>query len=287
MQDQAHEAQQEGTAPAHALVRELCREIDPEVQVTLKEVLDIVLAWGGHERHVTVPADRLATLIHDARPLRLDIEEAVQDLRRRGAVPPAEAAGELSDREALDRTIELARHIVGLLEPEAEAAFEEYRWHGELTLDIAVRLHGQEQHLEVSASRARIILPDYEWELRRNDIEDEVLYHDLEELVHDLHRAQGRGPVGDRADREALQRTKELVRHLVAELEPQAAVSFQEYAWHGDLMLDVNVALHGHAHAYQVTADRARLFLRDHTMLHHDLEGIVADLRREAATSRH
>src|SRR5262249_13184316 len=145
---------------------------------------------GGHERHVLVPADRLATLTQDLAPLKLDIEAAVEDLRRRGPVAPGETPAEMSDREALDGTKELARHIVSLLEPEATVPLEEYRWHGELTLDITVALHGEEQHLEVSASRARIILPDYEWEVRRNDLEDELLYHDLEELVHDLHRAR-------------------------------------------------------------------------------------------------
>jgi hypothetical protein len=281
MQDQSHEVPQEDIERARALVMELCREVAPDVQVTVRESLDIVLAWGGRERHVEVPYERLAALAQDPQPLRLDLEEAVQDLRRRGATTPAETSADLSDREALDRTKDLARHIVALLEPEATVAFEEYRWHGELTLDITVSLHGHEQHLEIGASRARIILPDYEWELRRNDLEDELLYHELEEIVRDLHRAQraGQTPATGGPDREVLQRTMELARQMVAELDPEARVSFEQYSWHGELVLDINVSRHGHEHHYQLTADRARLALRDHELLHHDLEGIIADLR--------
>ncbi len=69
----------------------------------------------------------------------------------------------------------------------------------------------------------------------------------------------------------------------MAELEPAAQVHFDEYHWHGALTLDVRVTLHGHDHHYEVTAERARLFLRDPAMLHHDLEGVLAGLRREAA----
>ncbi|MFN8558414.1 MAG: hypothetical protein U0531_14075 [Dehalococcoidia bacterium] len=81
--------------------------------------------------------------------------------------------------------------------------------------------------------------------------------------------------------REVFARTRELARHIAAELDPEVRVSFDEYMWHGtptmDIVLDRDGG--GHAHHYEITAGRAAITLRDHDILHHDLAGIVADLR--------
>lgn len=170
-------------------IEEVCRSVAPEAQVTVQVVVDIGLAWQGHERHISLRGDEAADLRADTDPLRRRVAAVMSEIRTLTPVASVDEAARLTDQEALDRTIELARHMIGLLEPEATTSFEVYEWHGEPTLDITVALHGRQQHLEVSASRAHIILPDYEWELSRNDIEDEVLYHDLEELIHDLRHA--------------------------------------------------------------------------------------------------
>lgn len=205
MQERAAEQRQESAASLYAGLIELCRQIDPAVEVAIRETVDVILTWGGEERHIEVAADRVDALRTNPEILRHDVEVAIQELRQRvhptdAALDPREirapdhAGPELlaptpreRDREAVERVKELARHLVRQLEPAATITFEEYEWHGELTLDICVRLHGHEQHLEIGASRARIILPDYEWKLRLDDLEDELLYHELEEVIHDLH----------------------------------------------------------------------------------------------------
>jgi hypothetical protein len=205
MQERVSTERPNGVASLYAGLVELCRQIDPEVEVTIRETVDVILAWGGEERHIEVAAERVDALRANPEILRQEVEAAVRELRQQvhptdAALDPREirmpdhAGPELleptpreRDREAVERVKELARHIVRQIEPAATITFEEYEWHGELTLDICVHLHGHEQHLEIGASRARIILPDYEWKLRLNDLEDELLYHELEEVVHDLH----------------------------------------------------------------------------------------------------
>ncbi|MER3420628.1 MAG: hypothetical protein C4290_08970 [Chloroflexota bacterium] len=205
MQEQAAGERQETVASLYSRLVELCRQIDPEVEVTIRETVDVILSWGGEERHIEVAAERVDALRANPEILRQEVEAAVRELHQQvhptdAALDPREirmpdhAGPELlaptpreRDREAIERVKELARHIVRRLEPEATITFEEYEWHGELTLDICVHLHGHEQHLEIGASRAHIILPDYEWKLRLNDLEDELLYHELEEVIHDLH----------------------------------------------------------------------------------------------------
>jgi hypothetical protein len=206
----SHQAEHEVIERSRAVALEVCRELDPDVRVTVNEALDICLSWGGHERHIELTADRLATLPRVREYLEREIKAAVNTLHRQTPVPdnaqaapprsgegasptatgasPVQQSMSPADREVLDRTMELARHIVGEIDPTAGVSFEEYVWHGDPTLDITVTLHGRQQHLEVTASRARIILPDYEWELRQHNLEDELLYHELEEVVHDLHR---------------------------------------------------------------------------------------------------
>ncbi len=205
MQERVSTERPNGVASLYAGLVELCRQIDPEVEVTIRETVDVILAWGGEERHIEVAAERVDALRANPEILRQEVEAAVRELRQQvhptdAALDPREirmpdhAGPELleptpreRDREAVERVKELARHIVRQIEPAATITFEEYEWHGELTLDICVHLHGHEQHLEIGASRARIILPDYEWKLRLNDLEDELLYHELEEVIHDLH----------------------------------------------------------------------------------------------------
>jgi hypothetical protein len=194
---------------ARGMAEEICRELDPRLECSAKEALHITLRLGGHERYIEMTAEHCTTPQQARAWLRREITAAVYTLHQAAplpvpATPSPEAAAEPvtrqpsappmvmhpADREVLDKIIELARHILPMIDPEAELSFEEYMWHGEPTLDITVSLHGRAQHLELTATRARIILPDYEWELRRHNLQDELLYHELEEIVHDLHRGE-------------------------------------------------------------------------------------------------
>lgn len=187
------------------MVGAMCREIDPRVQVTVHEALHVTLSLGGHERYIEMRLDHLHSVEQARDWLRREITAAIEALRQAAPamaaptqvgtssepVPPQPTSDQVirpADREALDQVMGLARHMIAMIEPQATLSFEEYVWHGDPTLDITVSLHGQERHLEVTAARARIILPDYEWELRNQNLQDELLYHELEEIVHDLHR---------------------------------------------------------------------------------------------------
>lgn len=201
---------------SRAMVLDLCRHVAPDLQVTLRPyrwhgdaVLDIGLSLGGHAHHLQVTAARMKILLADPHMLEHDIEGAVEELRRQAeheaheavapaAHAPAPPAAEAEDQGAasvpaapvdagvapgeeavLEQTRDLARHIVTHLAPAAEVTFDEYVWHGDRVLDICVTLHGHEHRLQVSASRAAIILRDHG-----------LLEHDLEEVVHALHRAE-------------------------------------------------------------------------------------------------
>lgn len=197
---------------ARGMAEEICRELDPRLECSAKEALHITLHLGGHERSIVMTAEHCATPEQARSWLRREMSAAVHALHQAVPLPaasshetsepvsqqPAAAAPVMhpADREALDRIIELARHILPMIDPAAELSFEEYIWHGDPTLDITVQVHGREQHLEITASRARIILPDYEWELSRHNLQDELLYHELEEIVHDLHRGEQGGQAG-------------------------------------------------------------------------------------------
>ena len=69
--------------------------------------------------------------------------------------------------------LELCREV----DPEVKATLSTYRWHGDLVLDILLELGGHDHHLEVTAERLEIVERDHE-----------ILKHDIEEAVHDLHR---------------------------------------------------------------------------------------------------
>jgi hypothetical protein len=179
-------------APCDALARhlaELCRVAKPDLDVTVHMTATVSLWWDGHEHRLVLDDQQLRALDHAPQALVQQVQALIGQPPQTSMAASIAEAARLSDREALDATITLTRHLMAMLEPEATVTFEEYAWHGELTLDILVSLRGHAGHLEVSASRAHMILPDYEWELRRDDLQDEVLYHDLEELVRDLHRA--------------------------------------------------------------------------------------------------
>ena len=83
------------------------------------------------------------------------------------------------------------------------------------------------------------------------------------------------------AESVTLAATEALARQIVAELEPHAEVACEDYLWHGERLLDIAVRLHGHEHRYQISAARAAIALRDHSILHHDLAGVVQELQRE------
>jgi hypothetical protein len=191
---------------ARGMAEEICRELDPRLECSAKEALHITLHLGGHDRYIEMTAEHCATPEQARAWLRREMTAAVYALHQAVPLPAAPARAESepvsqqpaapapvmhpADREALDKIIELSRHILPMIDPAAELSFEEYMWHGDPTLDITVLLHGREQHLEITATRARIILPDYEWELSRHNLQDELLYHELEEIVHDLHRGE-------------------------------------------------------------------------------------------------
>lgn len=142
---------------------------------------------GGddHAPHATPAA------LHAEAPGRTPVPGAVahaptvtRNEPRTGHTPrtDADASATVSreDELVLDRTEALARHQIEEIDGNATVAFEQYRWHGDLTLDIAVTLDHDTHRFQVSAPRARILLraPD-------------ILHHDLAGIIGDMHRALG------------------------------------------------------------------------------------------------
>lgn len=276
MQHHPQDAQDAVIARSLPLVRQLCREVDPEVEVTLtpyrwhgEALLDIGLAWGGHEHHLEVTAARLEIVARDHELLKHDIEEAVHDLHRHGHPAATSEAGSDTHRGAPSA----AAHAVHT--PAPEAALDPRRSpaaeaaglpHGEAEDGRSAPLPAQ----TAPAPAGTTVSPDAP---ETRDIPGGA-----------PATASGPRPSVVAAHRDALDRTMELTRHIVAELDPEADVSFEEYPWHGEMVLDILLALHGHEHHLEVTASRAGIILRDPEILHHDLEGIIHDLHREHPT---
>jgi hypothetical protein len=237
------------------LVRHLAHEVDPAVRVTLspyrwhgEDMLDIGLALGHHEHHLQVSASRLEIIERDPHILEHDIEGAVHDMRSDMPVGATDEAG-----QDVPHTTSDADHT------HARAATEE-----------AVPDHDGDPHATHAASPA-VAAPS-----------------SGEHITTDASLAasafDARIEAGDRA---VLDQTTELVRELLHHLDHDATAVFEEYHWHGELTLDVAISLGGHVHHYEVTSERAALFLRDHEMLHHDLEGVMIELRREQGGDNH
>jgi hypothetical protein len=245
---------------------------------------------------------------------------------------PWDAADEQG--QLIERSRSLVLELCHEVDPAVQVTLHPYRWHGDAVLDIGLTLGGHEHHLQVTASRMKIVMQD-----------PHMLEHDIEGAVEDLRRqgdagvtseegaavdhdapayqatsaaataatetqgetaapeaarahpsaASGHHRVPETADeaitagsageatpeeREVVDRTIDLARHIVGELDHAATVSFDEYRWHGDLVLDITVSLHGQDHHLQVSASRAAIILRDHDLLHHDLEEVVHALHR-------
>lgn len=168
---------------------ELCRQADSGLAVASHTDTELHLSWQAHERLVRLSAEELAAIRHDPNAFKQRIRDLGRALRTEGLTEVIDEAGQLSDEDVLERVADLARSIVGSLLPEASVRCEQFVWHGDRTLDIRVSFRGATRNTEVSASRARDILPDYVWKSSNGDLEDELLYHDLEELLNDLRSA--------------------------------------------------------------------------------------------------
>jgi hypothetical protein len=235
---------------ARPLVLELVHEVDPAVEVTLHPyrwhgdaVLDIGLALGGHAHHLQVTAARMEILMRDPHMLEHDIEGAVAHLRRETA------------------------HGEGRAEPHsaAETARVEHE-----TQAAAPAAPQAEQHVPEHAPAAPVSA-------------HETPSHAGAEEHHEPHGSHGGHGFAASApmlpptpeEREVLDRARALTQQIVHHLDEHAEVAFTEYRWHGDLVLDIGVSLHGHTHQLQVTVPRAEIILRDPSMLEHDLEHVV------------
>lgn len=134
---------------------------------------------AGNEMRAGVAAladrtpDVLRTGSHDRGHGEYDTPEAGHALAV-GAIEPSVPVG---DRRALDDAQALTLHILHEIAPGATATFEEYRWHGDTVLDIAVSLHGHTHHYEITADRCRVVLRD-----------EHILEHDLVGVVDELQR---------------------------------------------------------------------------------------------------
>lgn len=224
-----------------------------------------------------------------------------------------------ADPAAVERLRPLVLDLCRELDPAVQALLTPFHWPDGDMLDIALRLGGQVRHLELSGSQ--LALMEHNPDLLRQALtgviadlhraaaavgdhtdvaaapalpDTDFFLSPAAEVVDiqhspDVLHLPPATPVDDSQaaanpeNRATLDQTIALTRHILAALDPEAAVSFDEYTWHGDLTLDIRVSLHGHDHHYEITAARARLVLRDHHMLEHDLEGVLQELRREAA----
>lgn len=232
---------------ARPLVLELVHEVDPAVQVTLHPyrwhgdaVLDIGLALGGHAHHLQVTAARMEILMRDPHMLEHDIEGAVADLRRETA------------------------HGGGHDEPHAAAT--------------TARVEHETQPSAPATPPTEQYAPEHTPAIPSPAYEPPSPVSDQEH--RGSHGGHGQPPVAAAAaptpeEREVLDRARVLAQQIVHRLDEHAEVAFTEYRWHGDLVLDIGVSLHGQVHHLQVTAARAEIILRDPSMLEHDLEHVL------------
>jgi hypothetical protein len=151
--------------------------------------------------------------------------------------------------------------------------------HNDGVFDVMLASDGREHHVFVDAARREVVAGEGLAGPPQGGAETEP--------TDNPDAADTIPPMMEAHDRITLDRSIDLVRHILAELDPAATAAFEEYHWHGELTLDVAISLHGHVHHYEVTAERAELFQRDHGMLHHDLEGVLIELRREARGAEH
>jgi hypothetical protein len=77
----------------------------------------------------------------------------------------------------IERAMPLVRDLAHHVDPALDVEMTPYRWHGDAVLDILLRWRGHEHHLEVSASRMRIIFKD-----------PHLLEHDIEAVLTDMRR---------------------------------------------------------------------------------------------------
>jgi hypothetical protein len=235
---------------ARPLVLELVHEVDPAVQVTLHPyrwhgdvVLDIGLALGGHAHHLQVTAARMEILMRDPHMLEHDIEGAVADLRRETA--HGGGAGEPHSAGAAARVEHETQGAAPATPPAEQRAAE-----------------------HAPAAPAPLYEPP-----------SHVEEYGLQES-HGSHGSHGVAPATPSLpptpeERAVLDQTRTLAQQIVHHLDEHAETAFSEYRWHGDLVLDIGVSLHGHTHQLQVTVARAEIILRDPSMLEHDLEHVV------------
>lgn len=251
---------------SRGFVIQLVHHIDRDVNVTLtpylwrgEAVLDIAMELHGGVRHLAVSSDRLLLCRRDPHILEHDLEEHIHSLHREaaahghatghdhGAAVPDAALGQLQEPDAVS-----ARAMA--LDAEKSPAV------------IASGLHH---------GIAEQFVP-------------EMTLQQQEALTAHGHETDAPGtprefdPL-DPADRGVIEKTIHLVHHLLEEIEPAATFKFEEYHWRGEMTLDIAVSLGGHLHHYEVSVERAKLFLRDPHMLEHDLEGVIIELRREVA----
>ncbi len=255
---------------SRGLVLRLAHEVDPEVRVTLEPylwhgepVLDIGLWIGHHSHHLQVSSDRLEHVIwKDHHVLEHDIQGAVLDLRRElAALADGSDEPEVASQAGLDTAI-THDPVTAFDDPSYEASPPA------VASGLPVRAHEPEPvGAGEIAAEGHAIAP--------------MVTRDTPDTGH-LPRHDPADPL-DPKDRDLIERAIHLVHHIMDEIEPRATVHYEEYHWHGELTLDIAISLEGHMHHYEVTVERAALFLRDHHMLEHDLEGVLTELHREIA----
>lgn len=265
------------------LVLDLVQQIDPDIQVVLRPyrwqgqaMLDVGLVGSDAQHHLQVTAERLEMIEREPELLRHDIEGGILEVYGRGGqgaerrdgegyIPPgpAEVAG-VAPR--LTDTL----HIPSPGDPDLDPT----RSPAALAVDVP--------HDAPHPARMDDLRP-----LADRQPVAPMVSRDDPHTGHVPRSVEPQEPAIQPEDRAALDETMDLVRHLVHELDPEATVMFEEYRWHGENLLDITIAMHGHTHHYELTASRAVIVLRAHELIEHDLEGIIRDLRREAAHSAH
>lgn len=259
------------------LILHLAYEVDPWVRVTLtpyhwrgEDLLDIGLSWQGHEHHLQVSADRLELIEADPHMLEHDIAGAVSDMKQEaGAHPPAPAPGgeEGADHEHGPGHVHLnRRQRRAQLRAQAEAQAAPPppppppALHGGHAAPATHTLpHDEPAHAHIARPTATPAEPA----------------HDDYAASHTAGPAPDAPPALSEKDQRIYEGLTALVRELVHHIDPEAAVTFELYAWHGNPTVDVAIDRHGHIVHYEATLERAELFLDDHHMLEHDLEGVI------------
>ncbi len=256
------------------------------------DTLDIDLTLDRAQCRLHLSTARLHAVDADPALLRRDIEDAVADMRREGAGDASSSEHGATRATAAGGRIDTGQtFIVASGSPRAGADGEVSaastlasgfdaaagRGHGgSPAVEASGAAHGDGAPLDLAPLRSNSDLASAHGD---GDRDQPATGH--------APRADSAEPPVDPEDRHALDHTSELARHMIAEMNPDATVAFEEYRWHGDLVLDILISLHGHEHHYEISAARAALMLRDHEPLHHDLEGVVRDLGREAMSARH